>query len=69
MLLSLLTACSQNGLSTEGTVKQICADWPVIRPSRARDKISEPTARTIADVNTANEQWCPARLVTQPRTS
>ena len=62
LLLVPLQACSTSGPNPEpqvaGTAEQICKDWPIIRPSKSKDKISEGTARQIADANIANETWC-----------
>lgn len=60
LLLSLLPACSNVGKPPEvtGTAAQICERWPLITPSKSKDRISEPTARQIAETNTANEVWC-----------
>lgn len=58
LLASLLTGCSASGNVPEGTAAQICKGWPLITPSKSKDRISEPTARQIGDANIANEQWC-----------
>ena len=66
LLLALLPACSTVGAQTsppQCRSSALCERLTLVRPSRSKDKISEPTARQIADANVANESWCQRKPV------
>lgn len=61
LLLAPLGACSTVGAQTEApscTSAPLCKNLGLVKPSRKADKISDPTAQTIADNNIAIEQAC-----------
>lgn len=61
LLLALpLPACSTAGAGTSGNAASsaMCKSVEIVRPSRTADKLSEPTARQIANNNIAIESGC-----------
>lgn len=62
MLVPLLsqTACSTASTAIESTPQQMCRSLLPIYPSR-QDKLTEGTAKQIAESNAANEVWCGSR--------
>lgn len=61
LLLALLPACSTVGAQTsppQCRSSALCERLTLVRPSRSKDKISEPTAQSVAQNNAAIEAAC-----------